>query len=169
MSNRRCILKVQRRGGCDNDAALLTHAQTIIGKMFSTRMANTLRITIKLRAGLPRGRAGDCGWRSMKTTTAKSKHHTIRIRRDAPLWYQCRILAHELCHLEQMVTGRLTVRKTYGVYGYFWRARGQRGPATKYDIIDGEIKIPWSKRPWEKEAMAAEQIYFPLNNKRVSA
>lgn len=160
MSNRRTIVKVQRRGGVDNDAIIEAHARKIIADMFSTRMANTLRITLKLRAGLDNWKNGDCGWRELaKGKTARSKHHTIRIQRDLPLKQQLRTLTHELKHVEQMVTGRLAIRSTYGIVGYFWREPGQTGAATKYAVKDGELELAWHERPWEKEAIAAEKHY----------
>jgi len=81
MSNRRTIIKIQRRGGVDNDATIERHARRIISEIFSTRLANTLRITIKLRAGLDKKILGNAMWRDLsKSKTARSKHHTITIR-----------------------------------------------------------------------------------------
>lgn len=160
MSNRRLIVNIQRRGGVDNDARIESHARLIASKMMSTRMLNTIRLTIKLRAGLPKDRWGQCHFRDLsKGTTARSKHYTIIIQRDAPLRQQLSTLTHEIRHAEQMATGRLTVRRTYGVWGYFWRAPGQRGPATKYPVIDAECTTPWRERPWEIEAIQAERDY----------
>ena len=125
MSNRRTIIKIQRRGGVDNDAIMECHARRIISEIFSTRLANTLRITIKLRAGLDKKILGNAMWRDRsKSKTARSKHHTIHIQRDSDLTQQLRTLTHELKHVEQMTTGRLTVRRTYGTFGIFWREIG---------------------------------------------
>lgn len=165
MTNRRLIIKIQRRGGADNDAQIEAHARRVIAAMFSARMANTLRLTIKLRASVARdGRRGECQWRDLsKGATARSKHHTIQVLRDMTFAQQCRTLAHELQHVEQFATGRLTFRKTYGVYGYFWRAVGQTGPAIKFPATDGACETPWHARPWEIEAMAAERLYSGRN------
>ncbi len=161
MSNRRLMIKIQRRGGADNDAQIEAHARRVVAKMFSARMANTLRLTIKLRASIDTDkRRGECQWRDLsKGATARSKHLTVVVLRDMPLAQQCRTLTHELQHVEQMVAGRLAVRTTYGVLGYFWRAVGQTGPAIKFPITDGDCATPWHERPWEIEAMAAEKLF----------
>ena len=160
MSNRRLIVKVQRRGGVDNDDALVRHVRRIASLMFSARMANTLRITVKVRAGLAKGTLGSCDWRDMsKGKTARSKHYTIRVQRDMPLAQQLSTITHEMKHVEQMATGRLTVRVTYGTAGIFWREVGQTGQATKFSLVDGKPEISWCCRPWEKEAVKAEEQY----------
>ena len=163
MSNRRTIIKIQRRGGIDNDATIEKHAREIIERLFSTRMANTLRITIKLRAGLDKKIFGNAMWRDLsKSKTARSKHHTIHLQRDADLTQQLRTLTHELKHVEQMATGRLACRRTYGSLGIFWREVGQKGPAEKFECRDGEPVLAWHLRPWEKEAIAADQSFLFL-------
>jgi hypothetical protein len=163
MTNRRTIIKVQRRGGVDNDVIIEQHAHQVIADMFSTRLANTLRITIKLRAGLSKDKLGDCAFRdSSKSKTARSKHHIIRLQRDISLAQQLRTLTHELKHVEQMSTGRLTARVTYKVPGYFWRPPGHRGAAQKFDSPNGECVVPWAQRPWEIEARDAEKRYENL-------
>ncbi len=160
MSNRRTIIKIQRRGGEDNDAIIERHARRIISEIFSTRMANTLRVTIKLRAGLDKKINGNAMWRDLsKSSTARSKHHTIHLQRDNDLVQQLRTLTHELKHVEQMTTGRLTVRRTYGTVGIFWREVGQKGPAVKFECRGGEPVLAWHLRPWEKEAIAADESF----------
>jgi hypothetical protein len=163
MSNRRTIIKIQRRGGEDNDAIIERHARCIISEIFSTRLANTLRITIKLRAGLDKKILGNAMWRDLsKSKTARSKHYTIHIQRDSDLVQQLRTLTHELKHVEQMATGRLACRRTYGSLGIFWREVGQKGPAEKFECRNGEPILAWHLRPWEKEAIAADQSFLFL-------
>ena len=170
MTNRRTIIKIQRRGGNNNDAIIENHAREIINQMFSTRMANTLRITIKLRAGVEKAYNGFCEFRDMsKSSTAKSKHYTISIQRDLPLLQQLKTLTHELAHVEQMATNRLAFRSTYGVYGHFWRPVGHRGAAIKYNAPKGRSNTPWAERPWEIEAIAADKKYEALAVKNARA
>ena len=160
MSNRKLIVNIQRRGGNDNDAAMIQHIRRVTSLMFSARMANTLRITVKVRAGVRKGTLGSCDWRDMsKGKTARSKHHTIYVQRDMPLSEQLTTLTHELKHVEQMATGRLTVRVTYGTVGIFWREVGQTGQATKFECVDGRPAVSWCCRPWEHEALAAEEKF----------
>ena len=163
MSNRRLIVRVQRRGGIDNDAAIEAHARKVLAEMLSTRLLNTMRITIKLRVKVQGGAAfGTCGWREFsKGSTARSKHYTIHLMRDRPMADQLRTLTHELKHAEQMARGRLTVRRTYGVWGMFWRPG--TGNAVKYPLgADGDLVTPWAMRPWEIEARAAEEEFAHL-------
>jgi hypothetical protein len=161
MTNRRLIIDIHRRGGDDNDRTIEAHTRKVLGVLLSTRLLNSIRVTIKLRAGLPKDRRGDCAFRDFtKGSTARSKHYTIRLRRDLPLRQQLRTLTHELRHLEQMARGRLAVRTTYGVRGYFWRAPGQTGPATKFPILPGVgCETPWHLQPWEIEAMQTEERF----------
>ena len=155
-SNRRLILSVHRRGGEDRDATLEAHARKVLAKMVSTRLLNTLRITIKCRANINKNNLGECHWRDLtKSLTAKSKHYTIILRRDLPLAQMLRTLTHELKHVEQMARGRLTYRRTYGTRGLFWRPGA--GAGVKYELDEtGDVALPWALRPWEIEARAAE-------------
>jgi hypothetical protein len=173
MSNRRTIIKIQRRGenkvyagrsDIDHDALFENVARAVIAEMFSTRMANTLRITIKFRAGIRKDCLGVAYSRDLsKSTTARSKHYTIEIYRDMVVDEQIRVLIHELQHIEQYASGRLAVRTTYKVPGDFWRPVGHKGAAIKFPFVRSgggwEQPVSWSKRPWEVEARAAEGKY----------
>jgi hypothetical protein len=165
-THRKTIIKIQRRGGIDNDSRIESAARTIIDAMFSRRMANTLRITIKLRATIQNTSKGTLGLAEFRDTskgkTARSKHYTIQILRDMPLERQLSTLIHELKHIEQFTSGRLTVRETYKVIGWFWRYPGQTGQATKYPLGS----IAWEKRPWEVEACKAQNEFAHLLNIR---
>ena len=162
-TNRRLIIRVLRRGGVDHDATLVAHARTVLGAMLSARLQNTIRVTIKLRAGLAKDRHGECHFRDMsKAVTARSKHYTIVLRRDRDLAGQLSTLTHELKHLEQMARGRLAIRRTYGTLGYFWRAPGLAGCSVKYEIRNGDCVMPWSHRPWEIEAIQASVDFSHL-------
>lgn len=161
-TTRRLIVNVRRRGGQDRDALVERHARMVIGKILSTRMANTIRVTIELRATtLPSNHGGECHFRDdSKSKTARSKHYTIRIRRDVTTAQLLRTLTHELAHLEQMATGRLTWkargRRGSKRGGYAWRSKGQTGAA----VFTAYADLPaWHLRPWEIEAMAMERRF----------
>ena len=159
MSNRKLIVNIQRRGGIDNDAAMIQHIGRVTSLMFSARMSNTLRLTVKVRAGLGKvGVMGVAKERSSVTTTARSKHYVILVQRDMPLHEQLNTLTHELQHILQFATGRLAGRKTYGKWGWHWRPVGHTGAAVKYDA-EGINVVPWHRRPWEVEALAAEEKF----------
>jgi len=167
-TNRRLIINIQRRGGANNDAQIERHVRRVASGMMSTRMLNTIRLTIKLRNSTfeNAGARGECYWRDMaRGGTSKSKHYTILVRRDLPLAKQLNVLTHEIRHVEQMATGRLSFRVTYGIPGYFWREVGQKGPATKHPIIDGECQTPYAAQPWEIEAREAVHA-FPVRRIR---
>jgi len=152
-TNRRLIVNIQRRGGANNDATLEAHARRVLTAMLSTRLLNTIRVTVKLRAGLSKDRIGECQWRNLgKSTAARSKHYAIVIQRDMNLRQQLRTLTHELKHLEQMARGRLDARTVGGVWGWYWRPGP--GRAVRY-----ETSVPWADRPWEIEARAAEREF----------
>ena len=145
-TNRRLIIKIQQRGGYKGKHAMIEHfARAVLADMCSTRLANTLRITIKMRKGI---KVDGCAhFRDMsKGTTARSKHYTIEVQRDASTWKQLTTITHELQHVVQMAQGRLALRGG----AYYWRAQGQTGPATRY-----EFGSDYYTRPWEIEARAA--------------
>ena len=156
MTNRRLIINIQRRGGLNRDALVEAFTRTIAGDMMSTRLTNTLRITVKLRAGTGKGSPlGFCQWRDYrKGGTARSKHHTIVVQRDLPINKLLSVIVHELQHVEQMVTGRLKLRARAGRMVYLWRAKGQRGKAELW-----ETNSCYCSRPWEVEARAAQEKY----------
>ena len=162
-ANRRLIVNLQQRGGCKlHHSALEQHVRDVLAAMCSTRLSNTLRITIKMRVGLSsssKTAIGVCNWRDMsKSNAARSKHYTIEVQRDMSLEKQLNTLTHELMHVVQMAQRRLVCRNG----AYYWRAAGQTGPATRV-----EYSTPWRERPWEIEARAAEKEYASIFPKEV--
>jgi hypothetical protein len=161
-TNRRLITTIRRRGGLDRDALVERHVRHILGEIMSARLRNTLRVTVELRATtLGHGNRGECHFRDeLKTSTARSKHFTIRVKRDLGNAQLLRTLTHELCHLNQMATGRLAWktrgRKGSKRGGYAWRPVGHTGGAIFTAIEDMPA---WSLRPWEKEALAMEDRF----------
>jgi len=160
-ANRRLIVNLQQRGGCKlHHSTLEQHVASVLAAMCSTRLANTLRVTIKMRVSLSVADAmGVCNWRDMsKSQAARSKHYTIEVLRDAPLSQQLNTLTHELMHVVQMAQRRLVCRNG----AYYWRAVGQTGPATRV-----EYSTPWRERPWEIEATEGEKEYASTFPKEV--
>ena len=131
------------------EVELMTHR--LVKKLFSTRMANTLRITIKLRAStLKANVAGQACFKSLKAHTShRSKHYIITIQRDKYNGTFLNTLVHELVHVRQFATGALRFGpKPYTnkrVYGWFWRPGS--GAAEYY-----EQDFPYGDQPWEIEA-----------------
>ncbi len=149
-------VRVLRRGGNPNqDQIAEALVRECVERMFSTRMANTMRITVKLRLGAEFDKhshttRGLAQW--AKQDNAKSKHYTIVLRRDA--WTQWPLtIAHELQHVLQMAQGRLRHGSKGGVCGWFWRS----GPGPAQFVPDsGPGSIPYRDRPWEIDARANE-------------
>jgi len=132
-----------------------TMTRELVAKLFSTRMSNTLRITVKLRAStLKKSTNGVACFKSLQAHTShKSKHYTITIQRDRCDNFK-RTLAHELVHVRQFATGQLRFGpKPYTnkrVWGWFWRS----GPgAAQYYEQD----YPYVDQPWEIEARQVAQ------------
>lgn len=163
MTTRRLIVSVQRKPADPALAAIIErHVRKVLPQIASTRLLNTIRLTIQVRATtLDHGNAGECHFRDdSKSKTARSKHFTIRVRREYTTAQQLRIITHELCHLVQMATGRLTWKQRGRMGskrgGYAWRPVGHTGGAIFTAVED----LPaWSLRPWEQEAMAMERRF----------
>lgn len=66
--------------------------------------------------------------------------YKIRMFRHLPDDRFFRVLAHEVRHIVQYATGRLT----YTAQGSVWLGKTY------------SKKLPWEERPWEKEAVASE-------------
>ena len=153
MSTKRKGLKVRvyRRGGEDRDALVETAVRTAAADMLSTRMANTLSIRVELRSSkLAANVGGQCGHADMADRSRK----TIKIvlDRDLPTLRLRQLVAHEMKHAEQFLTGRLRWGTLAGARGYFWRPGP--GRATFYPWSDDlDTYRSW---PWEREARQAE-------------
>ena len=142
---------VQRRGGYDRDALVETAVRTVVAKVFSTRLSNTLRITLQMRSTtLTKNRIGEAHWEVVANPA--SKHYKIVVDRDLPGPELVRVINHEVQHLHQFATGRLRFGKRGGVAGCFWRP--STGPAQFFPHASTDY---WTS-PWEVEARAAEGV-----------
>lgn len=153
-SNRRLIVNVQRKPADPSMARKIERqVRKVLPEMLSTRLLNTIRVTVKLRATvLDDSTRGQCHWRDMtKGSTARSKHYTITIQRDLDWEQMRRTLTHELAHIEQMARGRLAIRQAYGRSWWCWRPVGHTGAAIRHPL-----DCAYWTRPWEVEARAAE-------------
>jgi hypothetical protein len=151
---------IQRRGGNPNaDQIAEGLVRECVKSMFSTRMANTLRITVKLRVGAEFDKHSDttrgmAQWQEQHNP--KSKHYTIILRRDN--WSQWpETIAHELAHVLQMAQGRLRHGSKGGVCGWFWREGEGRAVFVPHT---GPGSIPYRSQPWEIDARANEHHGF---------
>ena len=155
-SRRRLIVRVQQRGGQYRDPMVIKWVETVVSHMMSTRLANTLRITVKLRANTgAKDRLGHCEWRDhSRGKSSRSNHHTIVVQRDLPVRELLGVIVHELQHVKQMITGRLKLRMRAGRLVFLWRNIGHRGRADVW-----ETDSHYYSRPWEIEARQAEEAW----------
>ena len=112
-------------------------------QLFSTRMANTLTIVVKLRkTTVPKK------WNGFHTTSANgskaSKKHNITIKTGRSNASILSTLAHEMVHVQQTATNKLQVRRWKSDKQYHIRWNGK-----EMGIVDS---IPYRRRPWEVEA-----------------
>jgi hypothetical protein len=177
MTNRRLIITFQKGRGRDwTDYFPLfeKHIIRVLEKLTSTRMINTMRITVKMRkTELDRqGAGGYCiGWKdSKKSNGSKSKHFPICLHSESSLFQNLTALTHELMHAVQFAEGRLGSRylKTHLMTYVTWRPKGHTGLSIRFPYWDHDPKriglgkdkekviIPWAERPWEIEAQKAE-------------
>lgn len=157
MSNARRELKVyvQQRGGIDRTELVEGLVRAIVGEILSTRMANTLRITVQMRATtLPRDGKQVTRARVFhaEPTNPSSKHYRLEVDRDCTCAELARFLAHELRHVEQFARGRL--RRKPGVDGRFWRA----GAGEVVFYPKAQTFAEYMALPWEVEACATEAL-----------
>lgn len=157
-THRRLIVAVQQRGGDKSRHAVIeSHAREVMAQLTSARLANTMRLTIKIRAKVTADNArGICHFRDMsRTATARSKHYTIILRSSMSFAAQLDVLTHELQHAVQMAKGRLVIRHTKAKgWAWYWRPVGHQGASIC--IPFAELPV-WAKRPWEIEAIAAQR------------
>jgi hypothetical protein len=172
VTNRRLIIDVQQRGGSSAHRAMIeAHARAVLAEMCSARLANTLRITIKLRKSVRSGSDKVLGWSAdrdySKGATARSKHYTVAVLSTKSNAAQLQTLTHELQHVVQWAQGRLAMRRTkaHGLATY-WRPQGHTGPAQCFPV---DTEPAWKDRPWEIEAMAAEKKHHHLAARVLSA
>ena len=167
MTNRRLIVKIQQRGGDKSLHALLEdHIRRVLPEMTSTRMINTLRITVKIvKTKMQARKANGTAKQNLeKSSGANSKHFTICLMRDRKVEDTLCTLTHELQHVVQFASGRLSYsyHKTTNIGYRLWRPVGHTGASVKYPYWDGSkpsgqenVEIPWAQRPWEIEACEA--------------
>ena len=157
MGGKRKELKVyiQQSRGEKYDAVWLENSvREIVGKMMSTRLANTMRITVKVRGTL-------CGQKKVSGSclavdiseikNRKSKKYTIEVRKGMELSEVFATLAHELVHVHQYAQARLRTVKKGGRWVDTWR---ENGVTTVY-----EMGHPYHECPWEIEAYRIEREY----------
>jgi len=161
-THRRLIVSVQQRGGSqDHHEAIEQHVHDILAVLCGARLANTFRITVKLRVTTLGTDYGRAHWRDRsRSATARSKHHTITVKRDLPIQQQLSVVTHELKHIVQMAKGRLAFRRD----AYYWRPVGHVGPSVRYD----RTSCYWH-RPWEVEARKAESDYRHIARRHSAA
>jgi len=109
-------------------------------ELMSTRMVNTLKIRIELRATkLEKDTLGEVG--NLLIGSERQRDFTIVSQRDEPLKQQLRTLAHEMVHVRQIAKNELQVRRWKSDWKIHTRWRGE-------DWTD----TPYQERPWEAEA-----------------
>lgn len=138
------------RGRCYCPEMLERETRRIVGAMMSTRLANTIRVTVKVRDRANRDLAGAHGCAviaNLASQKTKSKQYTIYLTKDRTQRSLLDTLAHELCHVHQMAQGRVRTTRKGGAQFYAWRG------------ADGARLYPMDSdyytRPWEVEARAA--------------
>ena len=142
---------VLRRGGEDRDALVEHVVREVCRVLMSSRLCNTLRITVECRATtLASGKHGKATWTPV--VDARSKHYRIVLRRDLDEGTLVRTIAHELRHVEQYARGRLRHGTKGRVGGRFWRP--DTGPATFHPYASTDYRTS----PWEVEAREAEPL-----------
>jgi len=153
MATRRELkVRVLRRGGEDRDALVERTVRELAKALFSTRMANTLRITVKMRStALDKNTSAEAHWR--KVESARSKHYEVVVDRELPSAQLRGILAHEMCHVRQYATGALRHGTLGGERGRFWRPGP--GPAVFFPYATTDY---WTC-PWEVEAREVQAAF----------
>lgn len=113
-------------------------------KLMSTRLANTLEITIELVPNLGKkvGVYGDCIWEDKPN---RPKEFTVRVDSKMTPRHVVETIAHEMVHVKQWAKGELMDM--------------QRVAKTKFNgTLFGETEY-WD-RPWEIEAHGREKGLF---------
>lgn len=140
-------------GRWDNDW-VEARVREAVSMMFSTRMANTLRLRIELRqTKLERKNAAGAA-RYADVYDARRKEYTIAVHKNLSLEPFLYTLVHELQHVKQYAEQRLRHRSRgrsgKKVWGWLWRGPDEsRSTFYPYDSID------YRDRPWETEAYEA--------------
>ncbi|MGD1524057.1 hypothetical protein [Vibrio owensii] len=145
-------ITILQRGGDKNDHDILESAALYYSKMLmSTRMCNTLKLRIELRATkLEAGVLGECSTENIGSKA--NKEFTIVMRRDEDINSKLSTLAHEMVHVAQKATNILQHRK--------WKSDNRYH--TRWNGIDMGLSnsVPYNDRPWEKEAFALQRTMF---------
>lgn len=118
-------------------------ARDLIAELFSTRMANTLDITIELRkTTLEKSHSGIC--HTANNGSQSSRKFRIKLRSTRGLAEIGRTLAHELIHVEQFASKRLQLRP--------WKSDGRVHARWEGEELGVFADIPYATQPWEVEA-----------------
>lgn len=150
-SKRGLQVVIKRRGGLDRDHLVDMIVRRVLGEIVSTRLANTLCVTVECRATkLDKTTDGLAYYEPVKDS--QMKKYRIVIQRDADLTELAKSVAHELRHIEQFARRRLRYGMKNGVTGTFWRAA--KG---KTIFFPNETFDYWTS-PWEVEARATEVL-----------
>ena len=155
----------EQRGGCKAHFPVFErHIRAVLPEMTSTRMINTMWITVKfVKTALVRRKSGRAGGTathheySKKTNGNKRKHLVIKIRRDKRISRQLTTCTHELMHCVQYASGRLKHRTIGGTKYWIWRPVGHKGKSLRY-VRDRKAFLH-NERPWEIEANTAQRKY----------
>jgi len=163
----------QRGGDPERPAQLEAIARACVAELFSTRMANTLRVRIEVRAGVPRDRRGDASFRNMYADRSR-KVYKIRVQRDLPLERQAQTLGHELVHVKQFAEDRLRPRTRGSGFqkrsGWLFRA----ADSDKSEFFPWDAMMAWEDRPWEREAVeqgnsCGRRVFEAMRGRRCAA
>ena len=123
----------------------------------SKRLQNTLSVKVHIRkTTLGKSTLGTC---DIPLNGSKStKDFKIVLFRDLPFHSQLSILAHELCHVAQQVSGRLQLRR--------WSSDGKKHVRWEgKDLGEYLVDVAYEDAPWEKEANAfAKKAYANIFN-----
>jgi len=126
----------------------------IVAEMFSTRMANTLRLRVAFRSSreILGDSLGKAKWQ--RNHDHSRKEYSITIDKELSAGRMIEVIAHELAHVRQYAEGRLRHGGEAGHRGWWWKpTREGKAEFFPYD----SMKV-WAERPWEKEAVASEAV-----------
>ena len=145
-------IEIQQRGGFKHPE-LEPFIRAMVAQTVSTRMANTMRIVVKMRATTIKGGWDGTAHAPRRQADVKAKLFTINVQRDLPLSRIFVVIAHEIKHCEQLATGRLRHGSLGGRQGRFWRPGAGKAAFFPYSD-DAATYWAW---PWEVEARGWEK------------
>ena len=129
----------------------LIKATHFFGKeLMSTRMLNTISIKLKVRKTTLKDFSGAVV--SYCKGSQKQTEYAILLDYNLPTHALIEILAHEMQHVQQMVTGRLQYR--------VWKSDRQLHARWEGKEVGTVNSIPYRQRPWEVEAYSTQTPLF---------